>query len=253
MISVRTKISVSVMIACLALPQAVLARDVEACANLYRRLASTPQIIGTTRNVRNYALDLSAMNSDIRRLRIDMRQIGCGGSIVTLGGNNHSDDQCHDMQDKLQRLEDDREKLAEQRNNSRSLLQPSEERVSILSAIRENNCTPTDLDTQAAIDEKERVRIRGIALPGPDENQTGAGLYEAAPHMPAPAADKANSSITHIGSPQPVATQKEAPIQFPPDRPYDPDKKVRVIGPRFLPDEKIDLANPKSSGPQPQQ
>jgi hypothetical protein len=229
----------SLMLASLLAPQAAFPRDVEVCANLYRRLNSTPQIIGTSSNVRRYAQDLSALNADIRQLRIDMRRQGCGsGSIVALGAPSDGDDECGYMQDTLQRLEDEHAVITEQRNNTRSLLQPSEERVAILSAIRSNNCTPTDLDTQTDLDDKERLRIRGLALPGPgEETQTG------------PKVDDPNSSITHLGSASP-APAREAPVQFPPDRPFDPGKKIRSVGPQFFPEEDIDLANPKSSGPQ---
>lgn len=247
MFSVKTKILTPLILVCVMLPQASLARDVEVCANLYRRLHNTPQIIGTTSNIRRYAQDLSAMNADIRQLRIDMRRIGCGGSIMTLGDAADANE-CADMQDTLQRLEGDRAKLAEQRNNSRSLLQPSEERVAILSAIRANNCTPTDLDTRDAIEENDRIRIRGIALPSPDEPQMGqqpSGTGRQLQDETNP-----NSSITHIGSHQSVTATHDTPVQMPPDRPFDPDRKVRTIGPQFFPDENIDLANPKSTGPQ---
>lgn len=241
MIFSKTQTLTSLVLASLLAPQAAFARDVEICANLYKRLNSTPQIIGTSSNVRRYAQDLSALNSDLRQLRIDMRQQGCGnGSIVTLGAPA-DDEECSYMQDTLQRLEDERAGLTEQRNNTRSLLQPSEERVAILSAIRANNCTPTDLDTQTELDEKERLRIRGLALPRPDE-PTPTGQKP----------DDPNSSITHLGNASP-ALPKEEPVQFPPDRPYDPEKRVRSVGPQFFPEQDIDLANPKSSGPQQQQ
>lgn len=238
----RTRMLTSLVFASLLVPQAAFSRDVEICASLYKRLNSTPQIIGTSSNVRRYAQDLSALNADIRQLRIDMRQQGCGsGSIVTLGAPDAydaGDDECSYMQGTLQRLEDERAGLTEQRNNTRSLLQPSEERVAILSAIRANNCTPTDLDTQTELDERERLRIRGLALPRPDK-PTAEGPIGADP----------NSSITHLGSASPTLP-KEEPVQFPPDRPYDPEKKVRSVGPQFFPEQDIDLANPKSSGPQ---
>lgn len=233
-----SKTMTSLALASLLLPQAAFARDVEVCANLYKRLNSTPEIIGTTSNVRRYAQDLSALNADIRQLRIDMRRQGCGsGSIVTFG-DPEDVDECRYMQDTLQRLEDERGGLTEQRNNTRSLLQPSEERVAILSAIRANNCTPTDLDTQTGLDDNDRRRIRGLALPGPDEPRPD-GLKPNAP----------NSSITHLGSSPPVQP-KEEPVQFPPDRPFDPEKKIRSVGPQFFLEEDIDLANPKSGGPQ---
>jgi hypothetical protein len=219
----------------LYVPQAASARDVEICANLYRELSNAPQIIGTGGDMRRYAAEVSQQNADIRNLRIDMRNQGCrprlgsaGGSIVTLG--RPADPVCHQMQEALDALEVQREELTRQRNSTRSLSQPSEERVAILAAIRQNNCTPADLDAQTAIEEQERMRIRGIALPGPGTN----------------------SSITHLGKPV-MAAPKEEKIEFPPERPYDPSKKVRMVGPRFFPERKIDLANPKLVGAQPQQ
>jgi hypothetical protein len=239
----RPQMLTSLMLASLLAPQAAFARDVEVCANLYRRLNSTPQIIGTSSNVRRYAQDLSALNADIRQLRIYMRRQGCGGgSIVTLGASSDGDDECGYMQETLQLLEDERAGLTEQRNNSRSLLQPSEERVALLSAIRANNCTPTDLDTQTELDDKEHIRIRGLALPRPEDQELDSP-------KPSVRQDDPNSSITHLGSASP-AVRKEEPIQFPPDRPYEPDRKMRSVGPAFFPQEDIDLANPKSSGPQ---
>jgi hypothetical protein len=222
-------------VSALSLPQAASARDVEICANLYRELSNAPQIVGTGGDMRRYAAEVSQQNADIRNLRIDMRNQGCrprlggsGSSIVTLGRS--TDPVCHQMQEALDALEAQRKALAEQRNSSRSLSQPSEERVAILAAIRQNNCTPADLDAQTSIDEQERMRIRGIALPGPDTN----------------------SSITHLGKPV-AMVPKEEKIELPPERPYDPSRKVRMVGPRFFPERKIDLANPKLVGPQPQQ
>jgi hypothetical protein len=218
-------------LAAISVPHAASARDVGVCANLYRELNNAPQIIGTGGDMRRYAAEVSQQNSDIRNLRIDMRRQGCrggNGSIVTFGKAN--DPVCRQMQEALDAMEDQREALAGQRNNSRSLSQPSEERVSILAAIRQNNCTPADLDAQTAIDEQERMRIRGISLP---RQETG-------------------SSITHLGEPV-AASVTEEKIEFPPERPYDSSKKVRMVGPRFLPEPEIDLAHPKVAGPQPQQ
>jgi hypothetical protein len=215
----------------LFIPQLALARDVRVCANLYRELNNAPQIIGTGGDMRRYAAEVGRQNADIRKVRIDMRRQGCrggNGSIVRFG--NTSDPICQQMQEELDAMETERDALTEQRNKSRSLSQPSEERVAILAAIRQNNCTPADLDAQTEVDEQERMRVRGIALPGPDTD----------------------SSITSLGKPV-VALPKEQKIEFPKERPYDANRKVRMVGPRFLPEEDIDLANPKLTGPQPQQ
>lgn len=79
-----------------------------------------------------------------------------------------------------------------------------------------------------------------------------------------PEAEKPYSGITTIPSPQGDKAQKPAeqqqaakpPEQPVPERDYDPnDSKVRVIGPKFLPDQtgRIDLKNPALKGIQPQQ
>ncbi|MDH7800950.1 MULTISPECIES: DUF2865 domain-containing protein [unclassified Rhizobium] len=78
-----------------------------------------------------------------------------------------------------------------------------------------------------------------------------------------PEGGKPYSSITTIPSPQGDKTDKPAeqqaakpPEQPVPERDYDPNNSnVRVIGPKFLPDQtgRIDLKNPALKGIQPQQ
>lgn len=78
-----------------------------------------------------------------------------------------------------------------------------------------------------------------------------------------PEAEKPYSSITDITSPpgdkvaKPVEPEAaKAPELQVPEREYDPyNNKVRVVGPKFLPDEtsRIDLKNPALKGIQPQQ
>lgn len=74
-----------------------------------------------------------------------------------------------------------------------------------------------------------------------------------AAYAPAP---EPKGSITTIRTEAPKA-DNSAPAPQPPvaDRPYDPATKVRQVGPQFLAGDqgKIDLANPATSGPQPQQ
>lgn len=70
-------------------------------------------------------------------------------------------------------------------------------------------------------------------------------------------APEPKGSITTIHTEAPkTAGASPAPQQQVPDRPYDPaSSKVRQVGPQFLAGDqgKIDLANPATSGPQPQQ
>lgn len=224
-------------------PAAASARDVAGCASLYRALANLPELIGNTAQMRANAQDLARANTAIRQLRIEMRRSGCGGgSIVRLGGprgaNNgnggdYQDDgapqDCQAMQQSLDMQENARDVLVKERSGA-TLIQQDPRRAGIMAAIRQNGCIPTDLEDAR----KEEMKIQGIALPKEEDT-------------PSP-------SITAIIT-QPAARSpaKVPPPPPPPDRPWDPNRKVRTVGPVFYPDESIDLAHPKSDGPQPQQ
>ncbi|RWX75508.1 hypothetical protein EPK99_17560 [Neorhizobium lilium] len=211
------------------LPQAAVARDIAACADLYRQLRNTPEIIGNTQEIRRYAQELGQKNNDIRNLRTEMRRNGCGGgSIVKLGGV--SDGNCEDMRQNLQTLESERESLVVERRNGIALVRSTDERTPILAAIRENSCIPSDLEEQQRQEEEERLKVQGLELP---KEQPYSGIVDLRGRP---------QRQTAAAGPPPV-----------PDRPYDPNKKVRTVGPVFFPEESIDLAHPRLSGTQPQQ
>lgn len=222
----------SLLIATLLIsPAAAAARDIATCAALYKQLNNTRQVIGNTAEVRRYAQELAQTNIQIRTLRVEMRRTGCGGgSIVTLGGG--ASGICDQMRNELQSLEGHRDSVTAERNNARLVQQPSE-RDTILASIRANACIPSDVEEE----EKERMKVQGIELPKPEPY---SGITDLRTTPPATQAKtKAGDGIPHQ--------------QPGPERPYDPSKKVRMVGPVFLPEEGIDLAHPKSGGPQPQQ
>ncbi|MDE1158523.1 MAG: hypothetical protein PW791_09630 [Neorhizobium sp.] len=223
-------------------PAVASARDVAGCAALYRELNNLPELIGNTAQMRANAQDMARANAAIRQLRIEMRRDGCGGgSIVHLGaprggdtaydagsGDEPGPQDCQAMQQSLDMQEKARETLVSERSGA-SLIRQDPQRGPIMAAIRQNGCIPTDLEE----DRKERMKIQGIALPKDD------------PSSP---------SITAIAT-QPALKPQVPAVRPPPppDRPWDPNIKVRTVGPVFYPDESIDLAHPKSEGPQPQQ
>lgn len=244
--------------AVLLVPVVSQARDIKLCADLYRQLNNAPLVIGTTAVTRRYVQDLAQSNSQIRSLRIQMRQAGCGGgSIVTLGGNTNGEngeaastpdgDQCSQMRQTLQTMENGREAIVDARNKSQQASLQTDYRAPILAAIHQNDCIPDDVQEQDRIDENDRIRIQGLALPKDDP----ASQEGAAGTRPAPGASASLSpttvtagSITSLNTmPAPVPAAPQPPP--PPDRPYDPSKKVRMVGPVFLPDDKIDLVHPK--------
>jgi hypothetical protein len=226
------------MVAVLVLaPETVAARDIAACADLYRQLRNGPEIIGNSREMRRYAQDLGQKNTDIRKLRIEMRRNGCGGgSIVKLGAA--PDANCEDMRQSLDMLEAERDQLASDRRDSLDLVRSGDERGPILAAIRENSCIPSDLEEQDRLEQEERLKVQGIGIPKADEPYSGITNLRVNPKVMEPQQNQEAA----VSGPPPV-----------PDRPYDPDKKVRTVGPTFFPEQDIDLANPKSPGSQPQQ
>lgn len=204
----------------LLLPAAASARDVMGCAKLYRALSQMPMVPGSTDDAGAFALELTDRNTELRNLRIRIRNAGCGsGSIVTLGGTSAG--VCQQLSDELQTKEMERDDLTAKRNEARRP-RPTEERLAVQAAIRENGCIPSD------IDELDHVKISGIEIPK-EEEDTYSGVIRLT-----------------TKAPNPTETAKQAALDPPvPDRPYDPSKKVRMVGPQFLPSESIDLAHPK--------
>ncbi len=223
-----------VMIAAvLLLPGAASARDTAVCADLYRQLHDSPEIIGNTREMRRYAQELGRKNTDIRALRTDMRRNGCGGgSIVQLG--SAPDDSCEEMRRDLEALEAEREALVVERRDTLGLVRSQSERAPVLAAIRENSCIPSDLEQQNKLEQEERLKVPGLQLPKDEQPYSGITDLRGRPSP--------NSQTAVADGPPPV-----------PDRPYDPAQQVRTVGPVFFPEQSIDLAHPKTPGSQPQQ
>lgn len=207
------------------LPTLAAAEQSLLCQSLSRRLAAVPTVIGSTAEVRHHAEALRRQEDEVRALRTQMRRSGCGaGSIVSFG---RSDDRCGEIAEALRKAEAQREAVRSQRTASLSIIRPSGERNAILATMRENGCA----DPVAA---PETVAADPLAP------------------IPMETTRRSTSSITRI-SPKPsrgavvAETAAAPPPPSPaPERPYDPSKKVRSVGPAFLPDDSsIDLGNPK--------
>ncbi|MGW9232926.1 hypothetical protein ACWGPT_18875 [Pseudorhizobium sp. NPDC055634] len=220
------------MIASLALvPLVAAAETPDICRTLQRHLATLPQVIGSTSEVRRHAEALRDLDAEIRQLRTEMRRARCGRSIVTLG---RQDDICTDLSGALKEAEAMRDAVAAQRSAARQILRPSPERSAVLGALQANGCHADESSDRAP------VPVPVAADPAPATENRGS----AKPH----------SSITRLspdaerGRPTGIEPLPLAP----PERPYDPSRQVRSVGPAFLPDETgIDLANPAESGARP--
>ncbi len=209
----------------ITLPGLALADQSLLCQSLARRLAAVPTVIGSTAEVRRHTEGLRRQEDDIRRLRTEMRRSGCGaGSIVSFGRSSGT---CAEITRALREAEAERDKIRSQRTASRSILRPSGERNAILDAMRQNECSHVIAAPQALATEP----------PAAFESERAAG---------------SSSSITRITPDLPKGAAAETAAAVPPsppvpDRPYDASKKVRIVGPVFLPDDdSLDLANPAS-------
>lgn len=209
-------------------PVAAEASDI--CQALQRRLATLPQIIGSTADVRRHADTLRQYNDEIRFLRTEMRRARCGGrSIVTFG----KDDVCGEIASELRDMEMQRDGILAQRSAARQIIRPSGERNAIMAALDANACNTGEATTPLP------VAIDPETAPDADTEK------------------KPFSSITTVPSKSetapPALLQSEAPPAQP-ERPYDPSRNVRSVGPTFLPDDSsIDLSNPAADGAQPRQ
>lgn len=221
-----------------AVPDIAAAQDSGLCEDLFRQLRAAPEIIGSTQEMRRYAQELGEANNGIRKLRIELRRSGCGGgSIVRLGdAGEPADPGCAGMRHDLRALEEEREALAAERRSRLNLVRSSDDRADILAAIRDNNCTPHQ-DEPDQDEEQEPLQDDGVRVPG----------------LELPKDDGPYSGITDLRTRHPqraeAARAEPPPV---PDRPYDPNKTVRMVGPTFFPEDSIDLAHPKGA-PQAQQ
>lgn len=216
----------AVTAAVLIVPSAAIAETSDICQALQRRLATLPRVIGSTAEVRRHAEALRFHNDEIRFLRTEMRRARCGaGSIVTFG---QRDDVCGEIAADLRDMEARRDAIAAQRSAARQIIRPSGERNAITAALEANQCSSAGETT-----------VLPAAI-GPEQTPSGG--------------EQPYSAITTLTPRTEPAHSPAVETPPPPARPYDPSRKVRTVGPVFLPDDtSIDLTNPTGGGAQPRQ
>ncbi len=213
----------------LAFPSVASADPGNICQSLQRRLAALPRVIGSTAEVRRHAEIVRQYDNEIRFLRAELRRSRCTtGSIIVLG---QAGDMCGEIAASLREMEGRRNAVVEQGASARRIIRSSGEHNAIVAALERNRCN-ADHD-QAS---------RPVASQPQDVMEDDKRPY---------------SSMTTIKpKTDPALTKSTTAKAVPPptERPYDPSRDVRTVGPVFLPDDtSIDLKNPKSDGAQPRQ
>ena len=214
----------------LLIPASSFAADTASrCLELGQEIAGTTQVIGSTSGANVYATTLNRQNREIRRLRMEMQEMGCGnGSIVRLGGSSGAGDtpaegDCSDYAANLASMEDNRRQILARRQAPQKVVQSlGRDEAAVREEMRKLRCGEQD----------------PVAIPA----SLGADEATVAPSV----GSNRDSSITRLGTQSQLSVQDASPIM--PERDYDPTKPIRTVGPQFFPDDQnIDLASPKQA------
>ncbi|MBW8318570.1 MAG: DUF2865 domain-containing protein [Rhizobium sp.] len=147
------------------------------CESLRLRLASQPEVVADTREMRRYSSAIVRQNLEIRKVRYDMRRLRCEGAIVEYRADGAS--QCGELSAALTRMEANKRALAVKRDALRfdgAGNNPARERL--LAALEANGCNADQPDTADA-----PASPPGTLSRPADETQTtwqteGAGRFQ---------------------------------------------------------------------------
>jgi len=132
----RWKLSAVLLI---ALSTPAYAQVAPICGSLRARLATLPEVIGGTPEVRKFAGAIAEQNLELRKLRSDLRRNGCSsGSMVVIGGDNAG--YCGELEQAEAKMLDNISYLQQRRDELRAGSQETRTRNELLAALDENNC-----------------------------------------------------------------------------------------------------------------
>ena len=129
--------------------QPLSAQATVVCESLRVRLASQPEVVADTREMRRYSSAIVRQNLEIRKVRYDMRRLRCEGAIVEYRSDGTS--QCGELSTALTRMEANKRALAVKRDALRfdgAGNNPARERL--LAALEANGCNADQPDTDQA-------------------------------------------------------------------------------------------------------
>ncbi|MBW8299320.1 MAG: DUF2865 domain-containing protein [Hydrogenophaga sp.] len=141
----RLLLTLAVVFAC----QPLAAQASVVCESLRLRLASQPEVIADTSEMRRYASAIARQNMEIRKVRYDMRRLRCDGAVVEYRADGTS--QCGELSTALTRMESNKQMLAGKRDALRQEgTGTNQTRQRLLEALEANGCNtdqpgPTDM------------------------------------------------------------------------------------------------------------
>ncbi len=163
----------SVALSALVLAQFSVAHASTVCESLVARLANTTEVIGSNNQSRKFAQAISEQNMQIRKVRSDLRRIGCtAGSMVVIGGPDV--EQCDALTGLMGKMQRNLEILVARHDALLSTNSAKETRRRILAAIEVNDCNKESVLQQDASSGNDPVEI--AATNGQNADTDGADI-----------------------------------------------------------------------------
>lgn len=123
------------------------------CESLRLRLASEPEVMADTSEMRRYSGAIARQNLEIRKVRYDMRRLRCDGSIIEYRPDGGSD--CRELSTALARMESNKRMLVDKRDALRMTgAADNPMRQRLLAALEANGCNaeaPRETETEASV------------------------------------------------------------------------------------------------------
>lgn len=125
------------------------------CDGLNARLAALPRAASPAGNTRVYSNAISRQTIEMRKVRSDMRRLGCSSGSVIVYGNANAET-CEMLAGTMGRMEDNLESLDRKRRDTAMAVNEAEERRRLRNALKTHGCVEQPGGVQeASVGEKK--------------------------------------------------------------------------------------------------
>jgi Protein of unknown function (DUF2865) len=144
------------------------------CESLVARLANTTEVTGSNAESRKFAQAIAEQNMQIRKVRSDLRRIGCTAeSVIVIGGPDRQ--ACDDLTGLVGKMQRNLETLSARHDALLTTNSISDTRRRILAAIAVNGC-----DTDSVVQEEARSSSDAVEIAATSEQNTDANNTDIA-------------------------------------------------------------------------